>query len=191
MPAAPGLLLNGEKPMAIEEPTADRTGDLLSELAALQGYLQAARADLAHLRGASADDRGIQGATDELDAVVLATEQATGTILDSAEALMDLTGSLDGKNGETIQGHVMAIFEACNFQDITGQRIGKVVSVLRHVEERIDGLLAAHPEAGSGAVTPPRGGGRTGDAALLNGPARPDDASSVDQDEIDRLLSGD
>lgn len=164
---------------------------VLRELASLQAYLQAARADLAHLRGASADDRGIQGATDELDAVVEATEQATGTILDSAEALMELTGSLDGTHGETIQSHAMAIFEACNFQDITGQRIGKVVSVLRHVEERIDGLLSAHPGAATIAPVPASAASRTGDAALLNGPARPGDEASVDQDEIDRLLNGD
>lgn len=162
--------------------------EILQELAALDAMLQTARANLAQLRGASAEERGIVGATDELDAVVEATEVATGTILDSAEALLDVSGSLTGDAAAEVSAHAMSILEACNFQDITGQRISKVVQVLRHVEERIDHILQAHPD-GRPSV-PTTVSQREGDEALLNGPARPGDAA-VDQDEIDRLLAGD
>jgi len=162
--------------------------EVFRELAALDAFMHTARAELAQLRGTSTEDRGISGATDELDAVVQATETATGTILDSAEALMELTQNLPDGVSPEIEQHAMAIFEACNFQDITGQRITKVVRVLRHVEERIDKILTGHPsqvrDAGVVVVS------RKGDDALLNGPARAGQAS-VDQDEIDRLLSGD
>ena len=32
---------------------------------------------------------------------------------------------------------MMVIFEACSFQDITGQRIAKVVETLEHIEQRV------------------------------------------------------
>ena len=32
---------------------------------------------------------------------------------------------------------MMIIFEACSFQDITGQRIAKVVETLQHIEQRV------------------------------------------------------
>jgi len=35
-------------------------------------------------------------------------------------------------------------FEACSFQDITGQHIQKVVGTLTSIEDRISGLLGTH-----------------------------------------------
>ena len=44
---------------------------------------------------------------------------------------------------ESINDACMRIFEACSFQDITGQRITKVVSTLTYIEERLHGLQDA------------------------------------------------
>jgi chemotaxis protein CheZ len=86
---------------------------------------------------------------------------------------------------------VTRVYEACNFQDITGQRITKVVKALQHIEQKVDGLLAIFGD-GLHLAT---GEGREGsdlsrdeaDRKLLNGPQLPDDAST--QDEIDKLLA--
>lgn len=36
---------------------------------------------------------------------------------------------------------IVRIFEACNFQDLTGQRITKVVRALSFIEERVDAMM--------------------------------------------------
>jgi chemotaxis protein CheZ len=36
-----------------------------------------------------------------------------------------------------VEEKLLVIFEACSFQDITGQRIAKVVETLQHIEERV------------------------------------------------------
>ena len=82
----------------------------------------------------------------ELDAVVAGTEQATQKILKSAEDIDQIANNMSSLlKGEYAQGlaqdvrdHVVQIFEACNFQDLTGQRIGKVVSTLKFIEEHIN-----------------------------------------------------
>ena len=82
--------------------------------------------------------------TDELDAVVHGTLDATDGILSAAETIDNagatLSRSLTGHEQELasdIQDSVVQIFEACNFQDLTGQRITKVVNTLSFVEEHI------------------------------------------------------
>ena len=39
------------------------------------------------------------------------------------------------------QSAVTQIFEACNFQDVTGQRISKVVKTLQLIDNRVSQLL--------------------------------------------------
>src|SRR5262245_15050247 len=84
-------------------------------------------------------------ATRELDAVVDGTERATKQILDAAEVIEEAANSLAAsvKQGQEkalaqdIQDHVLRIFEACNFQDLGGQRIAKVMATLQFIESRI------------------------------------------------------
>lgn len=134
--------------------------------------------------------------TDELDAIVHGTEQATEQILAAAENIDDnanklakvLTGEEDQWTHE-IQESVVSMFEACNFQDLTGQRITKVVNVLKFIEERIVSMM----EIWGGIdhfqeieVTNPLE--KTGDEALLNGPALGDEDGVASQDDIDALF---
>ncbi len=164
------------------------------ELDALAGYIRKAKMEIASIRPDEIQDQHIPMATDELDAIVAATEEATGTILDSAENLENLASSLDDKNGEAIIDAVTRIYEACNFQDITGQRITKVVKALKHIEEKIGNLVNALGEQMHMAVKDNVEGDETAttdgempERNLLNGPALPEDA--VSQDDIDALLA--
>ena len=43
---------------------------------------------------------------------------------------------------DQINEKTMAAIECCTFQDITGQRVGKIVKSLQFVEERIDAMVA-------------------------------------------------
>lgn len=156
------------------------------ELAELVDYIQKAKEEIAAIQPAEIREHHIPAATDELDAVVRATEEATQTILDSAETLTGLAESVGGETAEKIMGVVTRIFEASNFQDITGQRITKVVKTLRHIEAKVAALARAFGHDVGETVAPPDEQ-RSGDAALLNGPQLPQKANS--QDDIDALLA--
>ncbi len=91
----------------------------------------------------------IHAMTDQLDAVVGDTETATNTILAAVETIEDKNESLELNATDpdeleitqAISNAVMKIYEACGFQDITGQRISKVVGTLKFVEDRIATMI--------------------------------------------------
>jgi len=165
---------------------------LYSELDALARFIQNAKADIAAVRPDEISSRDIPLATDELDAVIGATEDATGVILDSAEQLETIAQRLGGETEAEIIGIVTRIYEACNFQDITGQRIGKVVRTLKHIEERVATMLGAFGDEiakmkGIPAEAHTAEPVLKEDESLLNGPALPDEAKR--QAEIDAILA--
>jgi len=136
--------------------------------------------------------------THELDAIVSGTEQATEGILSAAEAIDHLASQLAAKLKSTqdkaavddIQQKIVTIFEHCNFQDLTGQRITKVVNTLKFIEDRIVkmmeiwGGLESFKDIEVEAIAD-----ATGDAALLNGPKLAEDAGHASQDDIDALFN--
>jgi chemotaxis protein CheZ len=165
---------------------------LYSELEDLAQYILAAKKEIASLLPDDITSEHLPTATDELDAIVGATEEATNGILQAVEAIEGLTGDMDPAVAEKISEAVTQVYESCNFQDITGQRITKVVKALKHIETKVDALVAAfgdeiqkyrelHP------TQPEEKEQQTSDAALLNGPQMPDDAAK--QAEIDALLA--
>lgn len=164
---------------------------LYHEVEELAAYIHNAKAEIAALRPHELQDNYIASATDELDAIVGATENATNGILDAAEKLEQLAGVIAPEHGQTLTEATTMIYEACNFQDITGQRITKVVRALKHIEERIEALVVAFggefqaPKAGS-EPPPAAEPGDVSDEDLLNGPQLPDRAH--DQASIDALF---
>lgn len=138
-------------------------------------------------------------ACDELNAVVQGTEHATNTILTASETVDTLARRLARNtqdqatkdDAEAIQAQMQTIFEACNFQDLTGQRISKVVRTVGFVEERVaemlrlwSGSVASGAQATSTRSKPTRHADQDG---LLNGPALPGTAA-VSQDAVDALF---
>ena len=158
------------------------------ELESLVQYIEAAKNEIASIRPQELGADFIVSATDELDAVVGSTEEAAGRILDAAEAIQTVAEELEPAVQEKIIDQVTEIFEASNFQDLTGQRITKVVKTLKHIESRIEalvGILGEEVERVRHSVAPEAATDH--EAALLNGPQLPGNAN--DQDEIDRLLA--
>jgi chemotaxis protein CheZ len=163
---------------------------LYSELEALSQYIMSAKTEIAALRPDEIKDEHLPNATDELDAIVGATEVATNGILQAMESLESLTGEMSPEIAEKVTEAVTLVYESCNFQDITGQRITKVVKALKHIEQKVDDLVAAFGDEISKFkdIAPKKATpAKTGDAALLNGPQMPDEASK--QAEIDALLA--
>jgi chemotaxis protein CheZ len=104
----------------------------------------------------------------ELEAVVQATEEAANRIMEAAEAIGDWLrdGKHDGSGLEAVNEKVNAIFEACSFQDVTGQRIRRAIQHLQQVETMLTDMapdehgppseppLVVHaPYNGAGAVS--------------------------------------
>jgi chemotaxis protein CheZ len=166
------------------------------EMDAISQAIQGTKREIATLHYAGVQGREMARATDELGAIVLGTESATHSILEAAEAIDALASAVsfrlhdeDAAKVREINERVLSIFEACNFQDITGQRIGKVVSAMRFVEERIDQMIAIWGGLDSfREIQPHANQARTGDQALLNGPAL-DDEERRSQDDVDALFS--
>jgi chemotaxis protein CheZ len=169
---------------------ADMT--IYQELEQLAKFIRDAKNEIQLLRPQDIREKYLPSATDELDAIVGATEQATHSILDAVESLEKLGPTLTGDATARINDVVTRIYEACNFQDITGQRINKVVKTMKAIEQKIDGLLSAFGDelareraaaaaAAEAAKRPAR------EVDLLNGPQLPTEA--VSQDDIDALFN--
>jgi chemotaxis protein CheZ len=158
---------------------------LYHEIELLAQYIQTAKREIAAIQPRDIRERHIPMATDHLDAVVEATAEATGAILGAAEAIERRTPEMPAETAAAIAAEVTRIYEACNFQDITGQRITKVVGTLKHIETKVDALLAAFGEDvnGMAVVAAPA----EADEALVNGPQLPGNANN--QAEIDALLA--
>lgn len=164
---------------------------IYAELQGLQKIIEDARAAIGATRPDDIKDKHIPTATDELDAVVESTAEATGTIMDAAEIIMEKAGEVGGENGDVITNEVMKIFEACSFQDITGQRITNVVKSLKAIEEKVSQMIkiisSRIPGIGDSSDLPPEEDTRTEDEKCLNGPQMADKA--ISQEDIDKLLS--
>ncbi|HYG89297.1 MAG TPA: protein phosphatase CheZ [Azospirillum sp.] len=163
---------------------------LYRELEDLARYIHHVKSEVAAIRPADIREEHIATATDELDAVVGATEKATFAIFDSCDAIGAVAGAVDAENAAKLNDAVTRIYEACNFQDITGQRITKVVKALKHIEVKVDALVAALSAEAFNAPEPdpaPPAAPEDPDAVLLHGPQM--EANAISQDEIDRLLA--
>jgi chemotaxis protein CheZ len=157
---------------------AAETARLASELTRIAGTIGTAKDE----RPASAT-RMVR----ELQAVVTSTEQATQRVLAAAEEIDQLAnnlaagmkGRLEQDTAHDIRDFVIRIFEACNFQDLAGQRIVKVMAMMKAIEDQIGHLL----DEFNTAATAPR------DGACLQGPRLDFDVGHASQADIDALFS--
>ncbi len=167
-----------------------KAGDLVlyTEIEQLARFIERARSEIAAIRPDAVRAQHIPTATDELDAIVAATEQATNAIMASAEVIEGVAAALPDEAGAKLVDAVTAIYEACGFQDITGQRISKVVRTLKHIESTFDRITGTFGD-GAPSDTDPADvpSEQDPDTKLLNGPQLPTNAAT--QDDIDALFA--
>ena len=166
-----------------------------ADIEALARYINTARAEIAELCPDDINSEHLPAATDELTAIVGATEQATHQIFEAIESIEALTEKMDAEIAEQVSAAITSVYEACGFQDITGQRITKVVTALQKVESKVDALLQAFGDdikrdgssrAPEKKTTAPSGAPARPDEDLMNGPQLPENA--ISQDDIDALF---
>jgi len=167
------------------------------ELDLIHDAITRTKREIAVLHGKSFNGEEMAKVNGELGAVVGGTEQATQQILEATEAI-DQAATALSKNissdqqkllSEEIQERVVSIFEACNFQDLTGQRISKVMTTMKFIEQHINAMMEIW--GGVDAIkahATPIVDTREGDAKLLNGPKLEGDAGHASQDDIDALF---
>lgn len=104
------------------------------EMREIAGYIERMKGEIGALQADDIRKSRLPAAGQELGAIVKATECATNTIMECAEALMAADPSDIEAYQALVQEKVVLIFEACSFQDITGQRIAKVCETLQQIE---------------------------------------------------------
>jgi chemotaxis protein CheZ len=167
------------------------------ELDLIHDAINRTKQEIAVLHGKSFDGEEMAKMTGELGAVVGGTEQATQQILEAAEAIDQAATALAKVTSpdqqrllsEEIQERVVSIFEACNFQDLTGQRISKVMATMKFIEHHITVMMDIW--GGVDAIKAHSPGvidDRVGDARLLNGPKLAGDTGHASQDDIDAMF---
>ncbi|MGI4745262.1 MAG: protein phosphatase CheZ [Janthinobacterium lividum] len=162
---------------------SSREAALLHEIGSLGQAVATTRLEIAALGVDDITVSYIPCANDELDAIVAHTASATESILEVCETLDALGSAMDGAAARQLQDATMKIYEACSFQDITGQRITKVVHTLKTIETTIARIVQTFGVT-PGILEPVA---RAPDVTLLNGPQLP--AAAMDQSDIDALLA--
>ncbi len=165
-----------------------------AEIQDIAGRIKATKLEMAAIRHPLSSEDRFQEASEQLMAVVKATEQATNTIIGAAEQIEDIVSEVRSQLPDGYQNSrlndlnevVLRIYEACNFQDLTGQRITKVVQALAFIEERIDAMMSLWNRKEFEALPLPPAVHRKDAGLDLHGPAKPNE--TVTQADIDALF---
>jgi chemotaxis protein CheZ len=176
---------------------------LRGEMQAIQDAISETKRQVVSFHAPSHQGVTVNHAAGELGAVVMDTEGATNNILAAAERIEMLSGVIESETtmdamktraGEIAQ-QVMMIYEACNFQDLTGQRISRVCDTLNFVEDRVSrmaevwGGLDALSQIMSSEIEAQKAKQEAlGTHALAAGPAMVGADGHVGQDDIDALF---
>ena len=171
------------------------------EISDISGRIKATKMEIAALRHPLAGEDKFQLASEELGAVVKATENATNAIMSCAEEVEDIVREVRAQMPDGYQSSrlgdihetIMRIYEACNFQDLTGQRINKVVRALSFIEERVESMLSVWHKADLATMPLPPSIIKDDAGLALTGPAPtdPDHAAhqeNISQSDIDALF---
>ena len=167
---------------------------LRQEFEGLWRYIQRVRQEIAAIDRPADEDHQFNSTGDQLDAIVEATEEATNTIMECMESNEDAVDNLRKRINDPDQVALLdqiaangnEVFKACSFQDITGQRINKVVRSLTYVEERVNALVDLWGKEQLAEVVVRADQEKTTDEKLLSGPQLK--GKGLLQDDIDKFF---
>ncbi len=185
----------GAQPGGNPPPQAREARKLKIELDVIGEAIRQTKTEIATLQDRGFDGARVARVAHELDAVVGGAEQATQRILNAAEEIEQSANMLaasaksEHQQGlaQDIADQVTQIFEACNFHDLTGQRIAKAVATMKLVEDHIARMMEIWSviekfNAAQAAPSDPA------ENALPNGPKVTGETGHSSQDEIDALF---
>lgn len=182
----------------VEDDSGTSVENIMAEIESMNDHINMTKQEVAALKPVGQDNTSITIATAELSEVVQSTEDAANTILENTEKLDMIVSELRGKVSDgdpdgvmpdidKIEYISMELLTACSFQDVTGQRITKVVNSLNFIEERLNKMIEIwrieHGTANPQEMALPKGDTRV-DKDLLHGPQN----EGMNQDDIDSLF---
>lgn len=169
--------------------------DVGTDLRELRRQMLALQLEVASIRHPHASEDKLSRAKLELEEIVQATEAAANEILDATEQIENsvqavaadpsATDAIDQL--ESVQVQAARVYAAANFQDLTGQRITKVLGTVDEMTQRIDRMIAVWGDDAFETLPQPEPlAPKCDEAHLLGGPALENEGLS--QDDIDALF---
>lgn len=162
----------------------DEVQRLKLELADLSQAIDQLKHEIAHMSG-NEDHGEFRDSQKLLEVVVDETESATSSILQSAEEVQEIAwemrdAELQPEYCDKLDALATNIYTACSFQDLTGQRLRKVVNVTAVIENRLKAMVDGHIVAAEASFEYQE------EDSLENGPALPGEEKG--QDDIDAVM---
>lgn len=162
---------------------------VISELRTMSQVLAESRSEILAMAPPPMGGVKLNEAGDTLDGVVSETERATLEIMKQAERVQAVATRLSQSNNPAFGSELAQVNEAataitvaCIFQDLTGQRIRKVMSTMREIEARVAALVGLMGIEGEELLSltaiPP---------SLVNGPSTVAEGG-LGQDAVDDLF---
>lgn len=187
------LLTQGAPAPRAPKPEIGEARKLKIELDVIGDAIRQTCTEISTLQDQGFDGARVARVAHELEAVVTGAEKATEKILKAAEAIDEIAATLSAalKNthdrtlAEDIQDRITEVFEACNFHDLTGQRITKVCATMKLVEEhiaRMTEIWSVVERFGADDIRP------SSEPSLINGPKLEGESGHSSQDDIDALF---
>jgi len=169
------------------EPSAQAVDRIRLDLFEMAKAIARTKAEIAAIKPDVEDSGKFGEVTAELDSIVQTTETATSDILAAAEQVQEIAWTLREQGIEPevcdlINAKATDIYTACAFQDLTGQRTGKVIQVLRYLEGRINAMIDIWGLDGDTAGEKTAGPNAP---AALTGPAE----LGLDQADVDVMMA--
>ncbi|MDX1484115.1 MAG: hypothetical protein R3229_06515 [Alphaproteobacteria bacterium] len=167
---------------------------LKKELDALARYIQRVREEIAAIDRPVDEDRSFESMGEQMDAIVGATEEATNRIMTAMESsgsiIEELRERIDAPDQaallDRLDANAGAVFEACAFQDITGQRVSKVAKSITYVEARVAKLIELMGVEETAQATVSSEGDGSEDEKLMHGPQL--QGEGLSQEDINKLF---
>lgn len=168
-----------------------------NEIRALSVCIQQTKDEIAALYRSQGETNRLNAVSDELGGIVQDTEKATARILEHVEHIDHAAQNIRSAANDTyitgaadeVLEHVVQVFESCNFQDLTGQRINKVVNTLRYIDERIHKVIEIWGDEdflNLDAEEDPRGQDNL--ERMVSRTREETEAERISQDDIDKLF---
>jgi chemotaxis protein CheZ len=169
--------------------------DIRIEIARMVREIGRAKSELAALKHPLSADDPVNTANLQLETIVSATEEATNSIMEATDEIEEMVGRAKAMApGDTelqnlfddMSNKLINIIEACSFQDLTGQRITKVIGTLRFIEQRVLAMIDIWGIEAFQAVPMEDDETETPEGEQLSGPAM--EGEGLSQSDIDALF---
>lgn len=142
-------------------------------------------------------EKYIADANNQLDAIVSSTEEASNSIMEAVEQIEEIIEKNENfEDKDAVFSEITKIFEACSFQDLTGQRIGKVVHALQKIEKKVENVMKIFSKeidfvqvnSDADNSEQPQENAFAEEGSSLEGPQLPGQGN--EQDIIDQIMNG-